>query len=320
MFNFFEAYHKHFSYALSLPERTVRSLAAVVGGVSVLLTNTLFPESLRGTTTYNVFVGNLENFIVEKIAQVQHERPATPNSPVTDDYLQRKVIGSALEAAGLLTLRFSPVWVFAIAGDVVGGSKIFLDRLVAELKQNGIIAEETQINTLTDLLEALQEASSKSVTIIDTPPLSRAELSQLSHEIVSSYQRVFAGTTNLLPRMENIWGRMCYFSVRQHISLERLAGVMTIDVATIVNKSVNTAFTVSEVSGGLFGEKILESYVVILNKIASDGLEAYLDERLAPFMTAAFAHFHPSKKSWTEELLRLDGSEISGEVAEGQGS
>jgi hypothetical protein len=314
MFNFIEAYRKHFSYALSLPERTVRSLAAVVGGVSVLLTNTLFPESLRETTTYNVFVGNLENFIVEKIAQVQRDRPTLSDMPVTDDYIQRKVVGSAFEAAGLLTLRFSPVWVFAIAGDVVGGSKIFLDRLVAELKRNNIIAEEVHINNLTDLLEAMQNASSKSVTLIDAPPLSRAELSQLSYEIIGSYQQVFAGTTNLLPRMENIWGRMRYFSARQHLSLERLAGVMTLDVANLVGKSVDAAFTVGEVGGGLFGEKILESYVVILNKIASDGLEAYLDERLAPFMTAAFGHFHPGKKSWTEALLRSDGPKTAGQI------
>jgi hypothetical protein len=206
------------------------------------------------------------------------------------------------------------VWVFAIAGDVVGGSKIFLDRLVAELKRNNIIAEEVHINNLTDLLEAMQNASSKSVTLIDAPPLSRAELSQLSHEIVGSYQQVFAGTTNLLPRMENIWGRMRYFSARQHLSLERLAGVMTLDVANLVGKSVDAAFTVGEVGGGLFGEKILESYVVILNKIASDGLEAYVDERRAPFMTAAFGHFHPGKKSWTEALLRSDGPKTAGQI------
>jgi hypothetical protein len=107
---------------------------------------------------------------------------------------------------------------------------------------------------------------------------------------------------------------MRYFSARQHLSLERLAGVMTLDVANLVGKSVDTAFTVGEVSGGLFGEKILESYVVILNKIASDGLEAYLDERLAPFMTAAFGHFHPGKKSWTEALLRSDGPKTAGQI------
>ena len=294
----------------------MRALASLVGGVSVLITTTLFPEALRDTTTYRVFVGNFERFIVEKIAQIQRDPPIEISIlDVTDDYLQRKVIGSALEAAGLLTLHISPVWVFAIAGDVVGGSNLFLKRLTTQLKSNGVIAETTQVSELTDLLEAMQQATGKSARLVDTPPLSRQDLALFADELRTSYHQIFAKTTNLLPRMETIWRSMRSLSLREQISFSGLAGMMTLSLANAAEKGVTTAFTVGSVSGELFGEKILESYVVTLDKIISEGGDAYLDHHLGPFIEAAVGHFNPGKKSWTESLFSVSiPPELKGKV------
>ena len=40
------------NYLVSLPERAIRSAAALVGGTSLLLTETLLPDVVRSTTTY----------------------------------------------------------------------------------------------------------------------------------------------------------------------------------------------------------------------------------------------------------------------------
>ena len=45
----FEASRQRLMYILSLPERTIRSLAALAGGTTTLLAETLFPVSFRGT-------------------------------------------------------------------------------------------------------------------------------------------------------------------------------------------------------------------------------------------------------------------------------
>jgi hypothetical protein len=42
----FEFVRHRLMYILSLPERTIRSLAAILGGTSTLLAETLFPKSL----------------------------------------------------------------------------------------------------------------------------------------------------------------------------------------------------------------------------------------------------------------------------------
>ena len=147
---FIKAVHKHLMYTLSLPERTIRSLAALAGGTTTLLTEILFPEFLRNTTIYNVSFGMMQRFIVERVAGIESETNENQIN-LDDDYVQRKMAGTALEAAGLLAMRFSPLWVFAIAGDVAGGSKVFLKRLVKHLKENNIIAQEAEASELVDV-------------------------------------------------------------------------------------------------------------------------------------------------------------------------
>jgi hypothetical protein len=204
---FFEAARQHLMYALSLPERTIRSLAALAGGTGTLLADTLFPKSFRGTITYKVTIGMMQQFIVERVAGMKNEI-GEDQAKLDNNYVQRKMAGTALEAAGLLTMGSSPLWVLAIVGDAAGGSKVFLNRLVKYLKENGVVTEKTRATDLVDLLEAVQEASSKSATTIDTPPLSREELSKLADEMKVSYSRVFISTTNLIPRLDAIWKNM----------------------------------------------------------------------------------------------------------------
>ncbi|MCK5054806.1 MAG: hypothetical protein KAR65_11020, partial [Anaerolineales bacterium] len=237
---FFEAARQRLMYALSLPERTIRSLAALAGGTSTLLAEMLFPESLRGTTIYNVTIGLMQQFIVERVAGMESEI-SEDRTELGDDYVQRKMAGTALEAAGLLTMGASPLWVLAIAGDVAGGSKVFLNRLLKHLKENGIVAEETEVAELVDVLEAVQEASTKSAITIDTPPLSREDLSKLADEMKVSYGQVFKSTTNLMPRLDAIWKNMEQLARRENISIERLGGIMTVDAVSWSKKGAGMA-------------------------------------------------------------------------------
>ena len=83
-------------YLFSLPERLVRSAAAVVGGTSLLVTETLFPEVVKDSTTYRVIVGNLQRFMIDRVAQVDYF-PAGEQERVIDGYIGRKLAGNVLE-------------------------------------------------------------------------------------------------------------------------------------------------------------------------------------------------------------------------------
>ncbi|MGB2895191.1 MAG: hypothetical protein WBB65_03375 [Anaerolineales bacterium] len=299
---FFEAARQRLMYALSLPERTIRSLAALAGGTSTLLAEMLFPESLRGTTTYNVTIGMMQQFIIERVAGMASEI-GEDRVNLGDNYVQRKMAGTALEAAGLLMMGYSPLWVLAIAGDTAGGSKVFLNRLVEHLKENGIVAEETKVAGLVDVLEAVQEASSKSANTFDAPPLSRVELSNMADEMKVSYGQVFKSTTNLIPWLDAIWKNMEQLARRENISIERLGGIMTMDAVSWSKKGASMALAAGQTGAELFDEKILDSYRQTLAAASEQGVDKYISDHMRPFMQSARAHFDSTQKTWTGSKL-----------------
>ncbi len=58
-------------YALSLPERYVRGLWALVGWIFKETTDILIHEFVKVTTSYNIFVGNILRITVEDIGGVK---------------------------------------------------------------------------------------------------------------------------------------------------------------------------------------------------------------------------------------------------------
>ena len=296
---FIKATRKYLMYTLSLPERTIRSLAAIAGGTTTLLTEMLFPETLRNTTIYNVSFGMLQRFVVEKVAGIESSSDENKKE-LANDYLQRKMAGTALEAAGLLAMRFSPLWVFAIAGDAAGGTKVFLNRLVEHLKENEIISQEAKATELVDVLEAIQVASSKSATSIDTPPLSREKLTELADEMKESYTRVFKSTTNLIPRLDTIWENMEQLAHREKIPIERLGGIITVEALSLTKKGAGMVFETGRTGVELFDEKILDSYRQTLKLVSEKGIDKYMSSHMQPFMQSAKDHFNPIRKTWFE--------------------
>jgi hypothetical protein len=309
MSGFFDSAYKSFGYLLSLPERTLRSLAAVAGGTTSLLTETLFPDALRGTTLYKMVVGDTQRFMVDRIAQVQREAGAAGVAAAPPaDFVQRKVAGTALEAAGLLAMHLSPLWVLAIAGDAAAGSGEFLQRLVVQLKRNNVLPPDAQIQGLQELLAAMQETSQCGAAAVSTPPLSREEISRLATEMTEKYRRMFASVGHLLPRFDSLWKRMESLAGKENISLERLGGILTVDVAELSRKSVGAMLAVGQTGADLIGEKILASYDRTLDAVAQEGVTGYLGRQMKPFLQAAAGHFDPTRKTWIESVMERAAS------------
>lgn len=293
---------RQLAYVLSVPERTLRALAALTGGTTTILTETLLPNSLRQTTIYGVTVGMLQQFLIERVAGMEDEI-VNKQYEFGDDYVQRKLAGNAVEAAGLLTIGFSPLWVFAIAGDVAGGSKLFLNRLVAQLKENNVIAKDVEVTSLVDLLEAAQASSSNSAGALDQPPLSREQLAEVADKLVHSYGETFKKSGKLLPTLDSLWARMEQLADRENITFERLSGMMAIDAAAWSKTGSDTASAVGQVSIDLIDEKILDSYRQTLETVSEEGGKAYLQRHYRPFLQSAKAHFNPDQATWTEQKL-----------------
>jgi hypothetical protein len=303
MLSFTDAVHQRLTRLLSLSERAIRALSAIAVGASTLLTETMFPEVLRGTTTYQVTIGMIQQYIIEQVAGMENE--VTENLvEIGDDFVQRKMVGTALEAAGLLMMRFSPLWVFAIAGDAAGGTK------VEQLKVNGVIAEETEVKELVGVLKAVQQASRQSASAVDMPPLSREELSALADDMKASYSRALKQTADLMPQLDDLWERMELLISRENISMERLGGLMTVEAASWSHKSAGIVQAVGQTGAELFDEKILESYRKTLAAASKQGVNTYVSDHMKPFLQTARSHFDSDRTTWIERKLRRN-KEIS---------
>jgi hypothetical protein len=299
----FDTALEYLTYTLSLPERAVRSLAALIGGSTELLVKSLLPESLRGTTTYRVTVGLFQKFLVERMAGIEAKDATTAKGQLKDKFVQRKLLGNVLEAAGLLTMRFSPLWVLAIAGDAAGGSKVFLERLVKHLKTNDVIPENAEPKELVDVLEAVQNATDKSATALDQPPLSREELAQLADEMKESYSKVLTTSVDLIPDLTKVWDEMEEVSQKEKVSLEKLMGMMVFEAASFAQKGVGTVVAVGKTGVELFDETIIQSYKKTLERVSVEGVDGYLANHFQPFLEAAKGHFDIAKKTWLERKL-----------------
>jgi len=290
---------RYLRYTLSLPERTIRALASLAAGATTLLTENLLPASLRRTMTYQITFGMMQRFVVEQIAGIQREAASEPGQ-LAQDYTQRKIAGTVLEAAGLLTVGASPLWLFAIAGDAAGGSRVFLERLITHLKTRGIVPEEAQAASLVDVLDAVQQAASTTAAAIDMPPLSRRELNRLAENLKRGYGDTFRSTANLLPKLEKLWQRMERTAEQEKVSLDRLVGVMTVDA---LSRGAGTIVAAGSTSYQLFDDHILDSYRETLEAVARQGLSRYIATHYQPFLQAVKKHFDASRLTWTERSI-----------------
>jgi hypothetical protein len=292
-------------YLLTLPERLLRAMAAALGGVVFVLADLIVPRFIQRTTIYYLLLGGGMRYAVERLAGIPGEQIGTDALPaLPEQYQRRKLVGTAIEAAGLLTFGFSPLWVFAIAGDAAAGSKVFLHRLESHLKEQGAIREDAEIDDLTDLLDALQAAARAMTTVLDTPPLSRKELEQISRRLRHSYSEVFSETRDLAERLDGIWQRMKKLDESRDVDIERLDILMASRVAARLERSRAMVGAMRMTGSELFGEEILEGYRQTLEQAAEWGWGRYLLSAYLPFWQAAHGQFAVDSQTWTGNLLR----------------
>lgn len=290
-----------FGYTLSLPERLVRSTAAAVGGASKLLTDTIIPGPLRQTTAYTAMVGNFQRFFIEKIAEVQGAYGKTEQAALPEKYVWRAIAGNAVSAAGMLSVHFSPLWVFAFLSDAAHGSKAYLNRLVVELKESGVISADTDIKEIDDLLTALGRAGKDSAQVFDLPPVDVSSLTKLREDLTKGYAGVVKEAGDLMPKMDTLWNKMQSLASRDGVAVESIVGLMTMDVTKTAGKAVDAAFAVGNVTADVLNETVFQSYGETIERIQREGAVACLEEAAKPFVDAIASHWTMEKKTWTEK-------------------
>ena len=89
-------------YVLSLPERTIRVLAVIFGGLIYEVTEALLPGFLRRSRLYQATIGGLLRIAIELVGGLQGVLP--PDDIEVGEFAMRKAAGTGVELAGFFVI------------------------------------------------------------------------------------------------------------------------------------------------------------------------------------------------------------------------
>src|SRR5271169_2970221 len=162
------------NYVVSLPERVVRSAAALAGGLIREIGDVSVPSAVRRTKTYQMMVDIALRFMIEQVGEVKGVYPS--GSELAGNFLMRRTAGHGIELAGLLAFRASPVWIMAALADVSGAGRHIVQEIAEALKQEGLLAGDAKFENVDQLLEGLEQTASQVADLCNAPPLDVAGL------------------------------------------------------------------------------------------------------------------------------------------------
>lgn len=298
-------------FGLSLPERTLRSGVSVVGGAVREAAQTLVPQSFQDSKTYTVMVRQMLDYLVEDVGGVAKVSAAdadtalaeSPSPQQAKDFLARKAVGNFMEMAWLATLHVSPLTVMAVVSDVAYGSKTYLQELAVELKRQGVIDENSTIDHVDDLFEAVAHASGATAGVLDTPPLSVDGLKQT----IAQTRQALAGIdpTTVLPQreLERFWEEIRQVATQEGVGMMEVSSAMTLHTLGKVATVGRGALSTVKVAGTLLDRHVLDHYREALEDVRNQGLYATLAKVSQPYLDAVWQNFSSHRPTVTEDLL-----------------
>jgi hypothetical protein len=294
---------KYLLFSLSLPERALRSSVSLVGGAAREAASLLIPQAFRDSTTYRALIQQNLDYLVETVGGVKRPQSENPEQAALEDYVARKTVGNFVDAAGLLTLHMSPYLILAIISDIAYGSNAYLKQVGRELKQQGVIAEDSTIDSVDDLLDAVGKASGQSAQALNAPPLSVEGL----RETVAQTREAVRGLdpSKLIPKAElkRMWDEMHEIASREGVSMFTVSTAMTLHALGKIANVGRGVLTGVKVAGSMLSRTVIDHYAAALSTVREQGVYRTLAEASKPYIEAVWANFAMDKSTVTEEVV-----------------
>jgi hypothetical protein len=269
-------------FLLSLPERLVRSITAVVAGALYETAHLVLPRLVRRSRLYEATAKNLLRILIELVGRVEDAASVEVEAGARELAL-RKGAGNVVEIGSIAAFGFSPLWLLAGASDIVHGSRVYLQVLVGELKRAGVLAHEADVASVDELLGVLERGSGRTARLIDIPPVEleelRASLAELRAERDS------------LPSRAELAG--AFAGLRRTAAYE---GRSLLEVST----GIGLAFLVS--ARDVSRTHLVVPYREDLHPLRREGFAAYARRVSEPYREAVVGHFDPARPTWTERI------------------
>ena len=140
------------SYVISLPERVVRSAAALAGGLIREIGDV--SRSVRGAPHQDVPDDGGHRAALHDRAGGRGEGRVSVRRRAGERFSGCAVRpGMASSWLGLLAFRASPVWIMAALADVSGAGRHIVQEIADALKQEGLLAGDAKFENVDQLLE-----------------------------------------------------------------------------------------------------------------------------------------------------------------------
>lgn len=297
------------AYLLSLPERALRSLAAVSGGLLREIGNVALPASLRRTTLYHTMVDVALRFLIEEVGQVEGVYPS--EGKLADNFILQRGASHGVELLGILAFHASPVWVLAALADTAGGGRALIREISSALKEEGLLEPDSNFETVDQVLDGLERTSSRLANAFNLPPVNvpelRSEWEKLKEEIATIPPKKMPA----LDAIEGVWQRLRESAAQQGRSVFAVSSLVAVSTVAALPERVvwlsRAARSAARRTGRVLGEAVLDHYVEALRQMSDEGFAAYWRREFRPYLHAAAEQFAPGRRSITEKLLDRAG-------------
>lgn len=295
-----------YAYVLSLPERAIRSLGALSGGLLREIGNVALPASVRRSTLYRTMVDVAVRFLIEEVGQVEGIYPS--EGRLAEDFLLKRTASHGIELLGILAFHASPVWVLAALADASGGGRKLIQEISSALQEEGLLGREERFETMEQMLDGLEKTSGHLAETLNIPPVNIAGLRREWLQLKDELQSIPPKNVPAIDRLESVWEELRRSAAEQDRSVFVVSSLMAVSTLSHVPANVlwlsRAARSAARRTGRVLGEAILDHYVEALAAIRREGILAYWTREFRPYLRGAATQFAPEHESLTERWIK----------------
>jgi hypothetical protein len=291
------------AFLLSLPERVVRTAAALAAGLAKEVGSVVLPRAVQRTHLYRLMVENTLRFLIEQVGEV--EGIYTAQEPMVEKFAIRRAASHGIEVAGIFAFHASPVWVLAALADLSGAGQTLIAEISVALRDGGLLSpQEHPFETVDQLLDGLEKSAGDLAQAVNMPPLNIAEI-RAHWEKLRRDLPVAA-----LPRVETLqrsWNQLVRSALQENVSIYRLSSLLALSAIRKLPSNITWISRAGRVAGRRTGEVLVETvldhYVESLMEIHRKGYLKFWIQEFDPYIRATARQFSRQHISLTEKLF-----------------
>ena len=292
-------------YFCSLPERSLRSISAIIGGAVREIGEVALPARLRRSRLYHALVDSTARFLIENVGQVDLAGNA---APLPEDFLVRRAAGNVVEIAGFVAFRASPVWVLAALSDIAGSGRELILEITAALQKEGLLEQGRTFDSVDQLLDGLERTSGRLAGTVNMPPLNVKDLREEWAQFRTDAIRIPGAILPSPARLRSQWKELQDEAVAQNRSVMELSSAIALSALRQLpedSRWLSAAVRVgSRRAGEVVARGFLDHYRTTLAEIREIGFAHYWLRELRPYLSGAARQFLPERLSSTERFLK----------------